>query len=135
MIVGGTPKQSVTRCSATSSRVTEARPASKWGARHGEDRTAYPGHGSSDESASQIAQQAAYLRTFRGLVRPATLAGSAADTDVAPDELQSIIAELDRQYPDFPLVASLPNLQELNVAAVAGELHAEDPASTPLTCR
>jgi glyoxylase-like metal-dependent hydrolase (beta-lactamase superfamily II) len=97
--------------------------------------TAYPGHGSSDESASQIAEQDAYLRTFRGLVRPATLAESAAGADVAPDELRSIVAELDRQYPDFPLVASLPNLQELNIAAVAGELRAEDPLSTPLVCR
>jgi glyoxylase-like metal-dependent hydrolase (beta-lactamase superfamily II) len=105
------------------------------GQRFPDARTAYPGHGSSDESASLIAEQAAYLRTFRGLVRPATLAGSAAGTDVAPDELQSIIAELDQLYPDFPLVASLPNLQELNVAAVAGELHAEDPASTPPACR
>jgi glyoxylase-like metal-dependent hydrolase (beta-lactamase superfamily II) len=98
-------------------------------------RTAYPGHGSPAEAASQIAEQAAYLRTYRGLVRPATLAGSAAGTDVAPDELRSIVAELDRQYPNFPRVASLPNLQELNVAAVAGELRAEDPVSTPVACR
>jgi glyoxylase-like metal-dependent hydrolase (beta-lactamase superfamily II) len=105
------------------------------GRRFPDARTAYPGHGSSDSSASQIAEQAAYLRTFRGLVRPATSAGSAAGADVAPDELKSIVAELERQYPDFPLVASLPNLQELNVAAVAGELRAEDPVSTPLACR
>jgi glyoxylase-like metal-dependent hydrolase (beta-lactamase superfamily II) len=97
-------------------------------------RTAYPGHGSPADSASQIADQAAYLHTFRSLVRPATLAGSEGGADVAPDELRSIVAELDRQYPDFPRVASLSNLQELNVAAVAGELRAEDPLSTPPAC-
>jgi hypothetical protein len=58
-----------------------------------------------------------------------------AGTDVAPDEMRSIVAELDRQYPNFPRVASLPNLQELNVAAVAGELRAEDPDSIPVACR
>jgi glyoxylase-like metal-dependent hydrolase (beta-lactamase superfamily II) len=98
-------------------------------------RTAYPGHGSPAGAASQIADQAAYLRTFRDLVRPATLAGSAAGTDVASDELRSIVAELDRRYPDFPRVASLPDLQDRNVAAVAGELRAEDPLSTPAACR
>jgi glyoxylase-like metal-dependent hydrolase (beta-lactamase superfamily II) len=97
--------------------------------------TAYPGHGSPAEAASQMAEQADYLRTYRGLVRPATLPESAAGPDVAPDELRSIVAELDRQYPNFPRVASLPNLQELNVAAVAGELRAEDPLSTPVACR
>ena len=105
------------------------------GQRFPEARTAYPGHGAAGSSASQIADQAAYLRTFRASVRPATLAQSPAGAEVTPDELRAIVAQLDRQYPNYPRVASLPNLQELNVAAVARELSAEDPAATPPGCR
>ena len=105
------------------------------GQRFPEARTAYPGHGAAGSSASQIADQAAYLRTFRASVRPATLAQSPAGAEVTPDEQRAIVAQLDRQYPNYPRVASLPNLQELNVAAVARELSAEDPAATPPGCR
>jgi hypothetical protein len=44
---------------------------------------------------------------------------SAVGRDVSPDEQHRIIADLDRQYPGYPSVASLPTLQEENVKAVA----------------
>jgi hypothetical protein len=66
-----------------------------------------------------------YLRSFRALVRPAVGDASPGGPEVAADEQGAITAELDRRYPNYPRVASLPNLTELNIRAVAGELRAE----------
>jgi hypothetical protein len=49
-------------------------------------------------------------------------------------ETTYIAGELDRAYPNYPRVASLPNLQELNVAAVGRELTAEATATIPPEC-
>lgn len=55
-------------------------------------------------------------------------------TTVTDRETTSIVAELDRAYPNYPRVASLPNLQELNVAAVGRELAKEATATMPPEC-
>ena len=62
----------------------------------------------------------------------------APDSDAGPTltdrETQYIAGELDRAYPNYPRVASLPNLQELNVAAVGRELATEATATMPTEC-
>jgi glyoxylase-like metal-dependent hydrolase (beta-lactamase superfamily II) len=106
-------------------------------ARFPEAKVAYPGHGAPGPPAALIDAQREYLRTFRALVRPAVADGSPGGHEVTPAEQQSIAADLDRRYPDYPRVASLPNLQELNIQAVAGELLSEaaNPAAVPAACR
>jgi glyoxylase-like metal-dependent hydrolase (beta-lactamase superfamily II) len=106
-------------------------------ARFPEAKVAYPGHGAPGPPAALIDAQREYLRTFRALVRPAVADGSPGGREVTLTEQQSIAADLDRRYPDYPRVASLPNLQELNIRAVAGELltEAANPAAAPAACR
>jgi hypothetical protein len=60
--------------------------------------------------------------------------GSDAGTTVTDRETTFIVGELDRAYPNYPRVASLPNLQELNVAAVGRELAKEATATMPPEC-
>jgi len=95
----------------------------------------YPGHGAPGEPAALIDAQRDYLRTFRALVHPAIAPSSPAGADVDPAERQSVTAELDRRYPDHPRVASLPDLQDRNISAVAAELRAETAANQPPACR
>jgi hypothetical protein len=68
-------------------------------------------------------------------VRAAVTAGSAGGAAVTPDEVTQTTAELDRIYPNYPRVASLPNLQELNIQAVGRELAAESITNIPPECR
>jgi hypothetical protein len=56
---------------------------------------------------------------------------SDAGTTITDRESTYIVGELDRAYPNYPRAASLPNLQELNVAAVGRELAAEATATMP----
>ena len=47
---------------------------------------------------------------------------SAKAAEISPAEQEKIIAELDRKYPEHPLVASLPTLKQVNVQAVGREI-------------
>lgn len=98
-------------------------------------RTIYPGHGSPGDPRTLITEQRNYLHQFRRLVRAAVAEGSPAGTTVTSEEQRSIVTELDLQYPNYPRVASLPNIQELNIAAVAVELISERPVTLPAPCR
>jgi hypothetical protein len=49
-------------------------------------------------------------------------------------ETRYLVGELDRAYPNYPRAVSLPNLQELNVAAVGRELAAQATATMPPEC-
>ncbi|MEV6607620.1 MBL fold metallo-hydrolase [Kutzneria sp. NPDC051319] len=84
-------------------------------------RTLYPGHGAPG-SPSLIAKQAQYIRDFRAFVAPAATADSPGGATVTPEELVSVKAEIDNRYPNYPNVASLPTLMDVNIAAVAHEL-------------
>jgi glyoxylase-like metal-dependent hydrolase (beta-lactamase superfamily II) len=67
-------------------------------------------------------------------VRPAVALDSDSGTTMTDRETRYLVGELDRAYPNYPRVASLPNLQELNVAAVGRELAAEATATMPPEC-
>lgn len=98
-------------------------------------RTVYPGHGAAAPIAAQLATQVGYLRTFRALVAPSVTPQSEGGPELTPAELQQVLTELDSRYPDHPPVASLPDLQQINVGAVAAELRAEQGAEVPAPCR
>jgi glyoxylase-like metal-dependent hydrolase (beta-lactamase superfamily II) len=102
--------------------------------RFGDADTVYPGHGDPGPAAQQISEQRDYLKHYRELVRPAVAPDSDAGPTLTDRETQYIVGELDRAYPNYPRVASLPNLQELNVAAVGRELATEATATMPPEC-
>lgn len=64
-------------------------------------------------------------------VAPSSQGGKA----VTGAEQAAIVAAVNRRYPGYPPVATLPNLIQVNVAAVAGELRAENPATLPAACQ
>jgi glyoxylase-like metal-dependent hydrolase (beta-lactamase superfamily II) len=104
-------------------------------ARFPDARVIYPGHGAPGDPATLTDAQREYLRTYRALVRPAVAATSPGGPEVTPDERGAITGELDRRYPGHPRVASLPNLQDLNIQAVAAELTRVNVAAPPAACR
>ena len=81
----------------------------------------YPGHGAPG-SPSLIDEQTRYLRDVRSLVAPVAAAGSAGGATVTPAELASVKAEIETKYPNYPNVASLPTLVDVNITAVAHEI-------------
>src|SRR5882757_6024886 len=97
----------------------------------------YPGHGAPGDPATLIDAQREYLRTFRAFTWPTAAESSPGGREVTADERRVVVTELDRRYPNYPRVASLPNTQELNIAAVAKELAAEATIGTapPPACR
>jgi glyoxylase-like metal-dependent hydrolase (beta-lactamase superfamily II) len=100
-------------------------------------KTLYPGHGAPGDPATLIDAQREYVRTFRAFTRPTAAESSPGGPEVTADERRGVVTELDRRYPNYPRVASLPNIQELNIAAVAKELAGETTADTvpPPACR
>jgi glyoxylase-like metal-dependent hydrolase (beta-lactamase superfamily II) len=88
-------------------------------------RMAYPGHGAPSPPADEEAQTRAYLRYFRALVGSALAPSSPGGQAVTSKEQGSIVAAMNHRYPGYPPVATLPNLLQVNVAAVAAELRAE----------
>lgn len=83
--------------------------------------TLYPGHGDPG-SPRLIAQEARYIKDFRAFVAPAAAPSSPGGTTVTPEELMTIKAEVEAKYPDYPNVASLDNLVDVNIRAVAQEI-------------
>jgi glyoxylase-like metal-dependent hydrolase (beta-lactamase superfamily II) len=83
-------------------------------------QTIYPGHGGAGDAAELIAAQRKYLTEFRELVAPTVADG------ITAEETAAVVAETERRYPDYPPVASLPDLVAANVAAVGRELAAGD---------
>lgn len=90
--------------------------------RYPQAKTIYPGHGAPADATLLITRQREYLVRVRDLVEPAVNPSSPGGRNIDPAEQASIIATLDHQYPNYPLVASLPTLKEVNVQAVGHEL-------------
>ena len=84
-------------------------------------RKLYPGHGAPG-SPALIGEQERYLRDFRAFVAPVAAPSSPGGTAVTPEELAEVRAEVEARYPNYPNVASLPNLMDVNITAVAHEL-------------
>lgn len=95
----------------------------------------YPGHGDAGPFAPALSATSDYLRTMRGLVRPAIAPGSDGDATVTAAEKTKISDQMSALYPNYPPVASLPDLMSVNVDAVAGELAGEDITTLPSICR
>jgi glyoxylase-like metal-dependent hydrolase (beta-lactamase superfamily II) len=84
-------------------------------------RTVYPGHGAPG-APSLIGKQERYLRDFRAFVAPVAAPSSAGGVTVTPEELATVKAKVEARYPNYPNVASLPNLMDVNITAVAHEI-------------
>lgn len=84
-------------------------------------RTMYPGHGAPG-SPRLIGKQERYLRDFRAFVAPVAAPESAGGVSVTPEELASVKAKVEARYPNYPIVASLPTLMDVNITAVAHEI-------------
>ncbi|SFW85776.1 MBL fold metallo-hydrolase [Amycolatopsis australiensis] len=84
-------------------------------------RVLYPGHGAPG-GPELIGAQARYIRDVRALVAPVAAPSSPGGTAVTPEELASVKAQLAAAYPDYPNVASLPTLVDVNITAVAKEI-------------
>jgi glyoxylase-like metal-dependent hydrolase (beta-lactamase superfamily II) len=84
-------------------------------------RKVYPGHGAPG-APSLIGKQERYLRDFRAFVAPVAAPSSAGGVTVTPEELATVKAKVEARYPNYPNVASLPNLMDVNITAVAHEI-------------
>ncbi|NUR57759.1 MAG: MBL fold metallo-hydrolase [Catenulispora sp.] len=84
----------------------------------------YPGHGAPGPRRL-IPQQTRYINDFRAFVAPAAAPSSPGGTTVTPEELATIKAEVEAKYPNYPNVASLPTLMDVNITAVAQEIATE----------
>ncbi|MDT5015776.1 MAG: hypothetical protein QOD39_1936 [Mycobacterium sp.] len=102
--------------------------------RFGDADTVYPGRGEPGPAAGHINEQRDYLNSFRQLVRPAVAPNSEAGATVTDRESTQIATQLDKSYPDYARVASRPNLQQLNIAAIGREMAAEATATMPPEC-
>ncbi len=81
------------------------------------DTIVYPGHGRPGPLAELIPAQRAYLEDLVRLVREAR-----SDGRLKPMEVDAIVEEMDRLYPNHVLVATIPDLKTYNVEAVDQEL-------------
>jgi hypothetical protein len=78
----------------------------------------YPGHGPAGPPSMLLNQQLEYLKTFRSLVEQ-----HLQPSGNVSDQGRTIIKnELERIYPGFLPVATVPNMLDLNINAVAKEL-------------
>ncbi|MBU8541387.1 MBL fold metallo-hydrolase [Falsiroseomonas tokyonensis] len=80
--------------------------------------TALPGHGAAAPAGVLIREQLDYLRSMERAVR----AELAVATPLTPEAARRIAAMMAARYPGFPRVAPMPNLVELNAAALAREI-------------
>jgi glyoxylase-like metal-dependent hydrolase (beta-lactamase superfamily II) len=82
----------------------------------------YPGHGAPGQTAALITAQRDYLIFVRAQVATAVAEASPAGSTVTSEEVKTVAAAIDRRYPNYPVVASLPTLVQVNIQSVAAEL-------------
>lgn len=86
--------------------------------KYSDAKVLYPGHGPTGSPTSLLNQQLQYLNTFRSLVEQ-----QLTPTGNVSDQGRNIIKnELERIYPGYLPVATVPNMIDLNINAVAKEL-------------
>ena len=86
--------------------------------RFGRLRTIYVGHGRPGAPGQLIAQQREYLETFRRLVDEHREPNGA----IGDEATARVVAAMNARYPDYPPVAILPGLLEINTHVIAREL-------------
>jgi glyoxylase-like metal-dependent hydrolase (beta-lactamase superfamily II) len=90
-------------------------------------KTLFPGHGQSGAAKTLLDEQFNYLNTFRSLVEQqmkltAKLGGEGAAANITEGGKTLIKKELQSRYPDYDPVATLPNMLDYNIDAVAKEI-------------
>jgi glyoxylase-like metal-dependent hydrolase (beta-lactamase superfamily II) len=92
----------------------------------------FPGHGQSGAARTLLGDQFNYLSTFRSLVKqqiqsPAAkvVGGDRAAANITQEGKTIIKSELQSLYPDYNPVATLPNMLDYNIDAVAKEISQE----------
>lgn len=80
----------------------------------------YPGHGAAGSVAKLLADEQAFLSAVREAVQHRARNGKLDPTDQT-----AILADLKRRFGERPPVAEIPNMDRLNLNAVAKELHAQ----------
>jgi glyoxylase-like metal-dependent hydrolase (beta-lactamase superfamily II) len=83
----------------------------------------FPGHGQSGTARTLLDDQLNYLNTFRSLVEQQMQ--SAAAANITQEGKILIKSELQRLYPDYMPVATLPNMLDYNIDAVSKEITQE----------
>ena len=90
-------------------------------------KTLFPGHGQSGAAKTLLDEQFDYLNTFRSLVEQqmklaAKLGGERAAANITEEGKILIKKELQSRYPDYNPVATLPNMLDYNIDAIAKEI-------------
>jgi glyoxylase-like metal-dependent hydrolase (beta-lactamase superfamily II) len=90
----------------------------------------FPGHGPSGASKTLLDEQLNYLNTFRSLVKQQvqlapTVGGERALAYVTEEGKALIKSELQRLYPGYNPVATLPNMLDYNIDAIIKEISQE----------
>jgi glyoxylase-like metal-dependent hydrolase (beta-lactamase superfamily II) len=86
--------------------------------KYSDAKVLYPAHGPAGSPSTLLNEQLQYLKTFRSLVRQ-----QLQPTGNVSDQGRTIIKnELERIYPGYLPVATVPNMINLNIDAVAKEL-------------
>jgi glyoxylase-like metal-dependent hydrolase (beta-lactamase superfamily II) len=90
----------------------------------------FPGHGPSGVARTLLDEQLNYLNTFRSLVRQQmqlapTIGGERAVANITEQGKALIKNELQKLYPGYEPVATIPNMLDYNVDALAKEISQE----------
>jgi glyoxylase-like metal-dependent hydrolase (beta-lactamase superfamily II) len=90
-------------------------------------KTLFPGHGQSGAAKALLDEQFDYLNTFRSLVKQqmklaSKLGGEVTAANITEEGKILIKNELQSRYPDYNPVATLPNMLDYNIDAIAKEI-------------
>ncbi len=88
----------------------------------------FPGHGQSGPPKTLLDEQLNYINTFRSLVEQQQQMQSAAEVggkNITEEGKARIKSELQRIYPNYISVATLSNMLDINIDAVAKEISQE----------
>jgi glyoxylase-like metal-dependent hydrolase (beta-lactamase superfamily II) len=90
----------------------------------------FPGHGPSGVAKTLLDEQLNYLNTFRSLVRQQMqlapkVGGEIAVANITEQGRALIKSELQKLYPGYDPVATLPNMLDYNIDALAKEISQE----------
>jgi glyoxylase-like metal-dependent hydrolase (beta-lactamase superfamily II) len=94
------------------------------------DAKLFPGHGQSGVAKTLLDEQLNYLSTFKSLVGQQmqlapTVGGERVVANITEQGKASIKSELQKLYPDYEPVATLPNMLDYNIDAIAKEISQE----------